>query len=685
MSISDSLQRSTWLGPVLGATISIILGLFCFDSIMPITEALRRKSYDLSFHHRPRIIPEEAVLVYMDDASYQEFNPGYKRWDRALHAKLLDRLTSEGAKLVVFDIIFSEANGENPEADAAFEAAIERNGNVILGADYVTAGSSYSMKQAEMLLPPHEPFEFAAASTGFVQLHEDTDFMVRRHYHSGSLNPEITSMTWESAMWSESPYIESRESASGREAQEAWVNYYAEPRSLPSVSSSQAIAEDQLPEGFFRDKIILIGANIRTGESNQRKDEFRNPFVDWEYVSQTDRFMPGVEVHATILLNLVRGDWLRRVPLSYQAVLVTFTGLVFGLGIGRIRPLSAIPVTLLSMALVIGLSQWLFQQYRYWFPWLIIVIVQLPAAMLWSITFNAARLYVQRQLLRQSLNLYLSPRLVKAFLNQKNRNFLKPGAEKQEVTILFSDIAGFTSATEGMDSDKLAQSMNAYFQRMVENGIHPQDGTVIKFIGDSIFALWNAPEPQKDHALRACNAALALGQQSFGFSKDHPIKTRIGIHTGVANVGNFGSNNRVDYTAIGENINLASRIEGLNKYLGTNILISAETREKAGEGLKTVRYLGQFRLSGFGKKIGIYELLQTNNAFSSSQKLQQDFNVAMARHDQGDMLSAMELFSSILKECPDDGPCQFYLKRCQDIHSKPTESIDPKNIVIEEK
>ena len=88
----------------------------------------------------------------------------------------------------VFDIIFSEANGENPEADAAFEAAIERNGNVILGADYVTAGSSYSMKQAEMLLPPHEPFEFAAASTGFVQLHEDTDFMVRRHYHSGSLN-----------------------------------------------------------------------------------------------------------------------------------------------------------------------------------------------------------------------------------------------------------------------------------------------------------------------------------------------------------------------------------------------------------------------------------------------------------------------------------------------------------------
>ena len=685
MSVSDSLQRSTWLGPIMGATLSVVLGLICFDSIMPITEALRHKSYDLSFHLRPRTIPDEAVLVYMDDASYQEFNPNYGRWDRALHAKLLDRLTNEGAKVVVFDIIFSEANTEDPKADAAFEAAIERNGNVILGADVVTAGSSYELKNAEMLVLPHEPFEFAAASTGSVQLHQDTDFVVRKHYHSDSMNPDITSMTWEAAMWAESPHIESPESASAKEAQNAWVNYYGEPRSLPSVSYSQAIAADQLPEGIFRDKIVLVGANIRTGEGIDRKDEFRNPFVDWQYVSQTDQFMPGVEVHATILLNLFRGDWLRSVPLGYQAMLFTLSGLVFGLGIGRIRPLPAFPVTLVSMALVVVIAQWLFQQYRYWFPWLIIVVVQIPVAMFWSITFNAARLYVQRQLLRQSLNLYLSPRLVKAFLNRKDRNFLKPGAEKQEVTILFSDIAGFTAATEGMDSDELARSMNEYFQCMVENGIHPQDGTVIKFIGDSIFALWNAPESQNDHALRACKAALELGLQPFEFREDNPIKTRIGIHTGVANVGNFGSDNRVDYTAIGENINLASRIEGLNKYLRTNILISAHTKEKASEGLGAVRYLGQFRLSGFEKTIGIYELMQPTHAFLTDQKLQQDFDEAIKKHDQGDVSSAITLFSAILKKCPHDGPCQFYLKRCQDAQSNLTDSFDPKQIVIAEK
>ncbi len=685
MSVSDSLQRSPWLGPFIGAALSVVLGLICFDSIMPITEALRHKSYDLSFHLRPRTIPDEAVLVYLDDASYQEFNPSYERWDRALHARLLDRLTDEGAKVVVFDVIFSEANEDDPEADAAFEAAIERNGNVILGADYVLAGSSREMKQSEMLVLPHEPFELASASTGFVQFHQDTDFVVRKHYHESSLSTGFTSMTWEAALWAEAPLLESPDSPSSQEAQKAWVNYYGEPRSLPSVSYSEALSFETLPHGFFRDKIVLIGANIRTGEGTDRKDEFRNPFVDWEYVSQTDRFMPGVEVHATILLNLVRGDWLRRVPLGYQAALFTLSGLIIGIGLGRIRPLTAIPVAVAMMALVIVISQWMFQQYRYWYPWLIIVVVQIPVAMLWSIAYNAARLYVQRQLLRQSLNLYLSPRLVKAFLDRKDRNFLKPGAEKQVVTILFSDIAGFTAATEGMDSDDLARAMNEYFQRMVENGIHPHDGTVIKFIGDSIFALWNAPEPQGDHALRASKAALALEEQSFEFREGHPIKTRIGIHTGEANVGNFGSDNRVDYTAIGENINLASRIEGLNKYLKTNILISSQSLESAGNELEQVRFLGHYRLSGFEKLVGIYELMSSENPFGTNPELLQKFDEARDMHDQGEFSASLKLFSSILKIVTDDGPTQFYLDRCQTLLSATSKIDDPKQIVIEAK
>ena len=111
MSVSDSFQRSSWLGPIIGASLTIVLGSFCFDSQIPITQTLHRKSYDLSFHLRQRTIPKEVVLVYMDDASYAEYNPSYDRWDRGLHAQLLDRLTEEGVKAVVFDVIFDKPTG----------------------------------------------------------------------------------------------------------------------------------------------------------------------------------------------------------------------------------------------------------------------------------------------------------------------------------------------------------------------------------------------------------------------------------------------------------------------------------------------------------------------------------------------------------------------------------------------
>src|SRR6266852_3730122 len=159
-----------------------------------------------------------------------------------------------------------------------------------------------------------------------------------------------------------------------------------------------------------------------------------------------------------------------------------------------------------------------------------------------------------------------------------------------------------------MDSDQLARGMNQYFQNAVAGCIHPTDGTVVKYIGDAIFAFWNAPEAQPDHELRASRAALRFQKQEAQYLNGQPLITRIGLHTGVANVGNFGSTERVDYTALGENINLASRMEGLNKHLGTDILITRETQEAASENI-TTRFAGHFRLKGFEKAVAVYELL----------------------------------------------------------------------------
>ena len=152
--------------------------------------------------------------------------------------------------------------------------------------------------------------------------------------------------------------------------------------------------------------------------------------------------------------------------------------------------------------------------------------------------------------MEQSLRLYLPARLVKKFASDPS--LLKPGAKKQRLTILFSDIAGFTSITEGMDPDELAKLMNAYFQTAVDDCIHFTEGTIVKYIGDAIFAFWNAPDPQDDHPFRAADAALRFRDQDKHEFNGKKVLTRIGLHTGEANVGNFGSTTRVDYTAFGE-------------------------------------------------------------------------------------------------------------------------------------
>lgn len=649
--------KSKWVGPLIGALLVAIMGNLILLGNFSISSSLVHKSYDYSFHFRKQFTPKELIVIYLDDASYEELNPSYRRWDRSMHAQLLDRMTQEKAKAVIFDIIFSGADSANPEKDVEFAEGIEKNTNVILGADYVVGGSSQSMRQSEMLIPPFEPFELACATTGFVQVKSDTDFMVREHFHHGSLNPLITSMTLEAALWVGNEELENDPE---KILDDSWINYYGGPLALPSVSYRQVIDPDELPSGYFRDKIVIIGQNVRTLENNERKDEFRNPYSSGWSINKSDLFMPGVEVHATILLNLIRNDWLKRIPTSWQIAFLTFIGLISGAVVTWAKPMRAVSLSILLSG--IGFAFWIyvFKEYNYWFPWLILVLIQIPIALAWSITYNATQFYMQRQLLRQSLNHYLSPRLVKTFLSQANENFLRPGAQKKEVTILFSDIAGFTAASEGVNSDELAKSMNQYFQCMVEKGVHASDGTVIKYIGDAIFALWNAPEDQPDHCIRACGAALSMNMEKPRFANGTPVRTRIGLHCGEANVGNFGSDNRVDYTAIGENINLASRIEGLNKTLGTDILMS-ETVHKAIEHQPYhTRYLGRYQLSGFGKSIGIWQLVSQNEKWLAQPQHTRKLEEIRKCIGRGELELALDTIKAVPSNDPEDPILLFY-------------------------
>jgi adenylate cyclase len=641
-----------------GIALSAGLGLVLLETSLG--DGLRSKSYDLPFQFRPMIVPNEAVMVYLDDSSYEQLNQKYtEAWNRAFLTKLLKRLTAEGANGVVFDIVFSDLR--NPTTDEQFADAIRENGKVILACDWVIRyyGSRGGQAAGRTFEVPNILFNQVAIDIGASSLFPDEGEFVRAY------KPTIPNETTNTEAWVAAVLVnQSFSQSNSLKSAPFWINYYAPELALPSVSLYKAIADHDpdVPPGFFSNKVVFVGAKIQTHLATERKDEYSTPF---SYLPD-NKWMSGVTIHAIAFLNLIRGDYLRQLPYWDNRLLIVAFGILFGGGLVLCRPLSAVVIGLLATLPIANADYYVFDRYYYWFPWLIVVAVQIPIGIVWSVSYNSVRLLVEKKLVEQSLGLYLSPKLVKKFAS--NPKLMKPGAEKQMLTILFSDIAGFTTISEGMDSDELARLMNEYFQNAVHNCIHATDGTVVKYIGDAIFAFWNAPDPQGDHAYRACEAALRFRALSAQRVNGTELITRIGLHTGVANVGNFGSDKRVDYTAIGENINLASRMEGLNKYLGTRVLITGDTHKEVGARLIT-RYLGLFRLKGFEKAVAVYELIAFLEKEAESRPLRERFAAALDKLAKKEFPGAEEAFRRVQEIKPDDGPAEFYLEQIQELRA----------------
>jgi adenylate cyclase len=662
--------KQYWKGGCIGILLTTALGLVLLLADTRLGETLIHLSYDLPFRYREPIETSEVVLVYLDDDSYRELDQPYSSpWDRGLYARLLERLTAEGARGVGFDIVFSDANQRHPEGDEHFARAIKASGRVILGADYSrVAEGGWSFFRAL------KDFSDAAAGWGMVQVLPDQDFVVRRHFHvpPNQDDEPYSSLSWELAR------------IGGAEAtrdpkerfRERWVNYYGPPGLIPNISFRLTLNTNGFcPAGFFSNKLVLIGGSLKTLAANERKDELRTPYTRMS-------FCPAVDVHAAQLLNLLRKDWLTRSSTTAEIFLILLAGVGFGFGLQLFRPLPAVGVAVVSAILIAVAAEWIFSRFRVWFPSMVLVAAQIPVAALWSVVFSSVQLYVENRLYRHSLQMYLSPKLVKKF--SSNRDLLKVGARKQVLTVLFSDIANFTSISEGMDSDELARAMNSYFTSAVSHCIHATDGTVVKYIGDAIFAFWNAPDAQEDHALRACQAALKFQDQEGVSINGHHVVTRIGLHTGVANVGNFGSPERVDYTALGEDINLASRMEALNKHLGTQILMTGETRDAINAELVT-RFLGRFRLKGFARTVKVYELAGGPDQAPALRPLVEAFDQALVSFRQRKWQESERAFARVLALKKEDGPSNFYLSLIAEFKQQPPSETWGGEIELKEK
>ncbi len=656
------LRSARFKGAIIGTILSTGIGFFLL--FFPIGDKIRFASYDQPFGWRDTFhdskTPTEVAMVYLDDASHTRLNQKYTQpWNRAFFTALLKRFTKEHTRAVVFDIVFSDAL--DPKTDSDFADAIRENGNVVLAADYTFkyySGESGKSVGREFQYPL-QLFNEAAADVGSTQLFPDKDEEVHI-YNLGTKGEKVQSEAWAAAVIGDPDLSTNKELAHSY----FWLNYYGPEAVLPAVSLFKALADHDpdVPPGYFSNKVVFVGSKLQTHLDSERKDEYSTP-----YSSRVDsRWFAGVSIHATALLNLLRHEWLETFSQPVEIGCLVLFGAFFGAFLLYFQPWVATVIAVASTIPIIAGEYYLFVHHYYWYPWRIPVEAQMPVGLVFSVVFNSIRTYVEKQKVEQSLSLYLPARLVKKFAS--NPELLKPGAKKQQLTILFSDIAGFTTITEGMDPDELAKLMNAYFQSSVDECIHFTEGTIVKYIGDAIFAFWNAPDPQDDHAYRAADAALRFRDQDKHEFNGKKVITRIGLHTGEANVGNFGSTTRVDYTAFGENINLTSRMEGLNKYLGTRVLMTGDTYEGIGLRLVT-RYLGLFRLKGFEKSVQVYELMDRREDSDKTYDLRKRFDEALELFGKKDFTGAEAAFRRVLELSPKDGPTHFYLEHLADHHA----------------
>ena len=663
-----------WLAGTIAALLALLLGVgFLFFSI---GGGVTRLSYDLLFALRGKFQVQDLVVVYMDEESHAALKqPMLANWDRSLHARLVDRLSEAGAKAIVFDILFTEPSSE-PLADAQFVNAIRNSRRVILGGN-LRPGQWATQASGGGEELPYEPLRAGAAGWGNVNFLEDPDYGIRQFF------PNFEDLSGQSDIpWLPSAvarFLQPKGTPARKTTErEPYLNYFGPPGWLPSVSYSQALSPQGTSPGFFKNRIVFIGSMLSADFSGKGKDEFRTPYALWGH-----GFAPGVEIHATATLNLLQGNWLIRLPLILESALMVLTALVSGYALMRFPALQATLLAIAGFLTVALLAKVLVWQEFLWFAWLIPVL-QIGTALFCSVVFNSFALYVEKRLLEQSLAAHLSPEVVKKLMDDPALRH--PGGSQQEVSILFSDTANFSGISSRLLSDDLVRLVNKYYETALQC-IHQQQGTIISLLGDAIFAIWNAPVPQVDHRERACRAALRLREELEKFSAGEfnlPFRTRIGLHAGTACVGNIGSSAHFEYTALGENTNLCSRLEGLNKYLGTGVLVTREVQHVV-ENAMAWRQVGHFRLKGLTRIVEVYELIGPLDQAETSRPWRDEFSAALQEFRRRHFDTAAQRFRRASKlrgtaeptvipvNCtgPGDGPSQFYLEAIEALRRRP--------------
>lgn len=562
-------------------------------SVLPFGERFDTAALSWWFSLRGKRVPSsEIVVVALDEVSYRDLNVPLSvgPWPRKLHAALLERLANLGAKRVVFDVLFLDP-GNDPAGDGQLAAVIAKL-PVYLGVEsslQQIAGSSGSFTLEE-LLEPHEPFAKAAAGLGLVGLPEDGGVVRRFLTERSERTADYPSLAEVGAGLKPG---DGRPRPGPRDL----INYFGPARTLRTLSYYQVLqTERPIAPELIRDKIVFIGLALRTDTGPAQKDIYDTSYGGLKIF--------GTEIHATAAANLLSGDWIRRLSSGAEV-----TGEVL-CAVALAAVLMSISPSIGGIVLLVTVVGWLLLSYigfrcGYFIPGAIVFFAVLPLTYLGTTLYYYFVIRRAANQMKSALELYLSPEMAEQLTRADSGPTL--GGAKIWATALFTDIENFTKITEEMPPERVAAMLNAYFT-VVREVIFQHGGTLIKFIGDSVFVLWGAPLRIDNHAAMALKAGISLGKEIERFNERGlfpRLRTRIGINTGPMVVGNLGATGRFDYTAIGDSVNLASRVEGLNKSFGTTLLMTEATRKDAGADFVAVR-VGLVQVAGKREAVALY-------------------------------------------------------------------------------
>ena len=578
--------------PVLFAVIALASAALAI--VLYATDALRSQeldTVDARFSIRgTEQPPDDLVIVKIDDVTFDDLN---LRWPfpRSVHARAIDRISADGPKAIAYDVQFSQPS-PNPKDDIALRNAISHAGKPVVLATTETDANGGTNLLAPTAAGSAQVLKRIGAVPASALFPIDNGKTLRMRYQVNKLK---TFGVVTAGIADDKPVEPSL-----FDGKPAWIDYYGPPRTIKSVSLSRVV-QDKLPKGFFHDKVVVIGP---TAPSLQ----------DLHPTSTTgDDLMSGAEIQANAIQNVRRSLPLAEIAGWLDVVLIVLLALLAPLAMIRFGPALTALIALAGGALYVVAAQRAFNS-----DWIIPVVYPLAGlvvATVASLAIETVLGAIDRAVVRDRFARFVPKAVVDDVLARTDDD-LRLGGEERIATVLFSDVRGFTTFSESRPPDEVIGILNRYLAEMTD-AILAHGGTLVSYMGDGIMAVFGAPIPQDDHADRALSAAREmLGSRLDGFNRwmireqgvGEGFRMGVGLNSGSVMSGMVGSDDRLEYTAIGDTTNTAARLEGMTKGTPHQLFVADSTKESLTADPGDLVFVDEFPVRGREATIKVFSI-----------------------------------------------------------------------------